>query len=161
MSEVRYATANDERTLAALDRATWSPLNSPVPLWNEDVSFFDSGEPEDVIVAVQGDEIVGYVKLRRSLGLNSNNHVLTVAGLAVSPNSQRQGVGTALVARAIDEAKKRGARRLTLHVLGTNHSAIRIYESCGFELEGVLRDEFMLDGSFVDDLLMAIDLSQA
>jgi len=31
----------------------------------------------------------------------------------------------------------------------------RLYESCGFVVEGVLRGEFHVDGRDVDDVLMA------
>ena len=34
-------------------------------------------------------------------------------------------------------------------------AARRLYESCGFTAEGVLREEFFLGGRYVDDVLMA------
>jgi hypothetical protein len=34
----------------------------------------------------------------------------------------------------------------------------RLYESCGFRVEGVLREEFRIEGRYVDDVLMALDL---
>lgn len=51
----------------------------------------------------------------------------------------------------------RGARRLTLRVLGHDHVARRLYERYGV-VEGVLRAELVLDGEDVDDVLMALDL---
>ena len=63
-----------------------------------------------------------------------------------------------LVAAAIEEARRRGARRLTLHVLATNHGARALYADCGFAVEGVRRGEFLLEGRYVDDVLMAVSL---
>jgi len=40
-------------------------------------------------------------------------------------------------------------------VLGPNSGARALYEACGFEVEGVLREEFFLDGRYVDDVQMA------
>ncbi len=40
-------------------------------------------------------------------------------------------------------------------MLATNTAAQRLYAACGFETEGVLREEFLLDGQYVDDWLMA------
>jgi RimJ/RimL family protein N-acetyltransferase len=40
-------------------------------------------------------------------------------------------------------------------VLGTNSTARRLYSRCGFVEEGVLRAEFLLDGRYVDEVLMA------
>ncbi len=31
----------------------------------------------------------------------------------------------------------------------------RLYEACGLVVEGILRAEFLLDGFYVDDILMA------
>ena len=85
--------------------------------------------------------------------------MLTVNGLAVDPSRRRVGVGRALIDAAAAEASARGARRLTLRVLGPNDAARRLYESAGFVVEGVQRGEFFLEGEYVDDVLMALDLS--
>jgi RimJ/RimL family protein N-acetyltransferase len=44
-------------------------------------------------------------------------------------------------------------------VLGPNTTARALYEGAGFVVEGVLREEFHLDGRYVDDVLMARDLT--
>jgi RimJ/RimL family protein N-acetyltransferase len=44
-------------------------------------------------------------------------------------------------------------------VLGPNSGARALYEACGFEVEGVLREEFFRDGRYVDDVQMARRLS--
>jgi ribosomal protein S18 acetylase RimI-like enzyme len=126
---------------------------APAPLWPEDVDFFEKDPPEDVLVAELDGEVVGYVKLRRPTALSAHRHVLQVGGLAVDPAVQRRGVGRVLVVAAIEEA-----RRLTLHVLATNHGARALYAHCGFAVEGVRRGEFLLEGEYVDDVLMAVAL---
>ena len=45
---------------------------------------------------------------------------------------------------------------LTVHA--GNAAAIAVYERCGFQTEGVLRDEFLLDGERVDALRMGVIL---
>jgi RimJ/RimL family protein N-acetyltransferase len=87
-------------------------------------------------------------------------HVLEIKGLAVSPDRQHQGLGRMLLTAAIDLARERGARRLVLRVLGWNSRARALYESCGFEVEGVMRELFLLDGRYVDDVIMALDLTR-
>jgi ribosomal protein S18 acetylase RimI-like enzyme len=155
----RYAEERDERSLAQLDRVTWSTTNSPVPLWSEDANFFATDPARDVTVAVINDVVVGYVKVRRNSALASNAHVAVIGGLAVDPAVQHQGLGTALVKKAIDEAIAREATFLKLHVLGTNVVAKRLYERCGFHVEGVLYHEFLLSGEFVDDVIMSRNLT--
>jgi putative acetyltransferase len=77
-------------------------------------------------------------------------------GMAVHERVQRQGVGTALLAAAIDLADNwLGLRRLELHVYPDNAAGIRLYEKFGFVVEGTARDFALRDGVFVDALMMA------
>lgn len=99
--------------------------------------------------------VAGYAKLGQSMAISSHEHVLELGGLAVDPRCQGRGVGRGLVEAAVEDARARGARKLSLRVLGLNTGARRLYESCGFSVEGVLRAEFLLEGRFVDDVLMA------
>ena len=52
------------------------------------------------------------------------------------------------------EAVRRGARKLSLRVMAPNATARRLYEACGFVVEGILVGEFILNGRPVDDVLM-------
>jgi ribosomal protein S18 acetylase RimI-like enzyme len=157
--EVRPAASSDEDALAALDRANWSWLSSPAPPPGPDWTFFDERTaPENVLVAVVDGAIAGYVKLGHATPVPASDHVLMVAGLAVGEEFRGRGVGRALLDGAVAEARARGARRLTLRVLAPNEPARRLYESAGFVVEGVQRELFFLEGAYVDDMLMTLDL---
>ena len=91
----------------------------------------------------------------------SHAHVLVINGLAVDPARQGHDVGRQLVAAAADEALSRGAHKVSLRVLAPNVRARRLYEACGFTVEGVLRREFLLSDEYVDDLFMACYLEQS
>ncbi len=155
MIDIRPAVLADGPRLVALDRATWSPENAVSPLPSADADFFARRGPEDVLVAEDDGRTVGYTKLGRPTPLECNRHVLHVQGLAVDPAARRRGVARQLLGAAAEEAGRRGATKLGLRVLGGNTSARALYASAGFEVEGVLRAEFRLDGRFVDDVLMA------
>jgi ribosomal protein S18 acetylase RimI-like enzyme len=157
---IRPARASDEAALRALDITTWWWVVSPAPPPAPDAPFFHHDlEPADVLVAEVDGAVAGYVALGRATPFESNRHVLYVRGLTVAPAHRRHGVGRALIEAAVAAARQRGARRLTLRVLGENAPARALYESCGFVVEGVLRGEFLLDGRYVDDVLMALDLT--
>jgi ribosomal protein S18 acetylase RimI-like enzyme len=160
--EVRPAVPADERELARIDRATWVWLTSPAPPPGAEWTFFnDRVGVADVLVAVLDGDVAGYVRLGRPTPVLAGRHVLAVHGISVDPARQRCGVGRALIDAAAREARARGARRLTLRVLAPNEAARRLYESAGFVVEGVQREEFFLDGRYVDDVLMALDLTAA
>jgi ribosomal protein S18 acetylase RimI-like enzyme len=148
---IRPATPSDEPTLRALDLATWSTLASPAPPPPPDRPF----ELDGVLVSELADGIAGFVKLGPALPIPASDHVLEIKGLSVAPQHRRKGVARALLHAALEQARAAGARRVTLRVLANNTGARRLYEQCGFEVEGVLRGYFRLDGRYVDDVLMA------
>jgi ribosomal protein S18 acetylase RimI-like enzyme len=159
---IRPARPADGRAVARIDRATWTSATSPAPPpsppdWRV---FRASLDLRDVLVAELDGRVAGYVRLGRSSPLEATRHVQHVHGLAVDPALQRRGVGSALLRAAVAEARSRGARRITLRVLGGNEAARRLYERAGFVVEGVLRGEYLLDGEYVDDVLMALDLTR-
>ena len=51
-------------------------------------------------------------------------------------------------------------RKLELHVFPWNEPARRLYESFGFEREGVRREHYSRDGEYVDAILMAYRIPQ-
>jgi RimJ/RimL family protein N-acetyltransferase len=115
---------------------------------------------ENVLVAVEGDAILGSLLLGPWAELESGRHVLEVKGLAVDPARQGEGVGAALLDVAVARAREQGMRRLVLRVLSGNAGARHLYESRGFELEGTRREAFLLEGAYVDDLMMGLDLTR-
>jgi ribosomal protein S18 acetylase RimI-like enzyme len=152
---IRPATPADEPALRALDLATWSTIATPTPPPPPDREF----ELDGVLVSELADGIAGYVKLGPALALQSARHVLEIKALAVSPDHRRRGLGTALMHAAIAEARAAGARRLNLRVLAHNADARALYARCGFEVDGVLRGMFLLDGSYIDDVRMTLELT--
>ena len=152
---IREARAADERALRELDLSTWSTIASPAPPPPANQPF----ELDGVLVAELADGIAGYVKVGQALPIEASRHVLEIKGLSVSPAHRRRGVARALMRAAIREARTAGARRLTLRVLAHNAAARDLYAACGFEVEGVLREYFRLDGRYVDDVLMALPLT--
>jgi ribosomal protein S18 acetylase RimI-like enzyme len=158
---VRAAHADDAPGLAEVRAASWSAASGfPSVNQRRDSPFFTSDDPPagHLVCEIDG-AVVGYIKLRPSTPLPENAHVVGVFGLAVTPSAQGLGAGSALLTAAEQRARANGARKLSLRVLGTNEAAIRLYERLGFQREGVLREEFLVNGAYVDDVLMTKHLS--
>lgn len=67
-----------------------------------------------------------------------------------------QGCGRDAVGVVLRHAfRELGLRKVTLSVLAPHVRAIRCYERCGFILEGTLRGQHLIDGTYVDELRMA------
>jgi ribosomal protein S18 acetylase RimI-like enzyme len=157
---IRAAHAEDEAVLAKIDERTWTPDVSPAPAPPAGTPFFGDGtRPEDVLVAEHDGVVAGYVRLGEGFDIPAHRHVVVIDGLAVDPDRRRLGIAGRLVEAAVAEARQRGARKVTLRVLGPNTGARRVYERGGFVVEGVLRGEFRIDSADVDDVLMARSLA--
>ncbi|HCA85536.1 MAG TPA: GNAT family N-acetyltransferase [Streptomyces sp.] len=153
---VRRAVHADDSALGELDRRTWSTLHAvqPEPP-RPGAPFFDATHaPEDFLVAEARGRIAGFIRLVPPTPLPTNAHVRQIQGLAVDTWARGCGLARTLLTAACEEARRQGARRLTLRVLGHNTPARRLYESAGFVVEGVLPGEFLLRGIYVDDVLM-------
>jgi len=85
-------------------------------------------ERGDVWVAERNGEIVGFAALDGS----------ELDGLFVEPRHWRSGVGSALVAAAVHEARRRG---VSLSVSAAP-AARSFYEACGFSVEGAVETRF-------------------
>ncbi|SDR80486.1 Ribosomal protein S18 acetylase RimI [Actinopolymorpha singaporensis] len=154
---VRPARAEDDAALLAVDGASWSSTSGFPSLQGETrTSFFDDHNTPDLhLVAESDSSVAGYVRITTMVPFPEGAHVLGIYGFAVVPAARGQGVGSALLVAAQEYARRRGARKLSLRVFGTNTTARRLYERHGFVVEGVLRAAFLIDGEYVDDVWMS------
>lgn len=58
--------------------------------------------------------------------------IINIHDLAVCPDHQREGIGSALIAAVVQEAERRGCCKVTLEVLSGNTQAQRLYQRHGF-----------------------------
>jgi GNAT superfamily N-acetyltransferase len=86
----------------------------------------------DTVVLIAGATPVGIAVLRFREALWSEGCECHLAELYVVPAQRGRGVGRALMARAIDEARRRGAQRMDIGVDEPDHAARRLYEGLGF-----------------------------
>lgn len=153
---IRMARPDDDAVLGRLDRDTWSTLHAVMPKPEPPYAAFFDGRfgPPQHLVAEIGDGVVGFLRLASPTPLASMAHVRQIQGLVVAERARGEGVGRRLLREACEEARRQGARRITLRVLGHNAPARALYESEGFTVEGVLPGEIFLAGEYVDDFLM-------
>lgn len=149
----------DQAALAGLDAIAWSAdsgFPSVIAPGARKGSFFDAGNPPEAhLVAELDGGVIGYIRLRPPTSLPENAHVVQVQGIAVHPAARGHGAAGVLLDAAERQLRERGVRKLSLRVLSTNAPAIRLYERHGFSREGVLAEEFCINGRYVDDVLMA------
>jgi ribosomal protein S18 acetylase RimI-like enzyme len=104
-------------------------------------------------VALRGEQLVGWCDVLPLMG-QMRAHV-GVLGMAVAADARGQGIGRQLITAALTQAARRGLTRIELTVHSHNMTAQALYTSVGFELEGVQRRGWCLDGAFFDTHFMA------
>ncbi|MCW2926753.1 MAG: family acetyltransferase YhhY [Thermoleophilia bacterium] len=94
-----------------------------------------------------------------NLGLHRNTrprriHTATI-GMSVRDGWQGRGVGSALMAAALDVADNWWqVTRVHLDVFADNEPAVALYRKFGFEVEGTLRQDAFRDGELIDTFVM-------
>jgi RimJ/RimL family protein N-acetyltransferase len=83
------------------------------------------------LVAVHGEEIVGSIHVDAAGG-----HGFGEIGMAVARAWRGRGVGSLLMAAAIDWARAQGLHKLCLSVFAHNDAGIALYRKFGFVEEG-------------------------
>jgi len=106
-----------------------------------------------LVNAWHGDRPVGECLLVAGQ-LSRIRHAATV-GIGVLAAYHGIGIGKALMADIMAQARTAGIGRLELTVMVTNDPAIGFYKGLGFAVEGRKRASVMIDGEPVDELLMA------
>lgn len=104
-----------------------------------------------------GHILVGEIHAVR-LGPRQFDHVLADLTVAVRPEAQGTGIGSALFAAVFEQAVAAvpAVTRIELVARSGNVGALRLYERLGFVREGRLVDRVRLpDGTIEDDVFMA------
>lgn len=155
---IRRARASDVPDLMRMfsDRGAYAgTLQLPYPSeshWTERLTRAPDGTYD--LAAVAHDVVVGMVSLHCNPHRPRRSHAASI-GIAVADAWQGRGVGTALMAAAIDMADNwLGLVRLELEVFADNEVAMRLYRRFGFEVEGCMKAHGLRDGAFVDTIVM-------
>lgn len=154
---VRRAVEADDAALLAIELTAWDGTSGFPSLTSGELSefFSERSGPDAHLVAEADGEVLGYLRLQDKYPFPEGSGVLAINGLAVALNARGRGVGSILLEAATAEARRRGARKITLHVHAINAQARRLYERHGYTLEGTHNREFQIDGEYVDALDLA------
>ena len=107
------------------------------------------------LVAVVDERVVGMLGVETFPNRPRRKHVGRI-GITVHDEWQGKGVGTALMAAAIDLADNwLNLTRLELEVYADNAAAIHLYERFDFTYEGTLRQHAFRNGKYIDSNMMA------
>jgi len=110
--------------------------------------------------AFDGERLVGKLTID-ALPYPSLAHTWWVHAVYVHPDARGSGASGKLIRAAIAHAQRRGASRIALWVNGVNAHARGLYERMGFSQTGHIPGGIKVDGAYVDDVLMTLELPSA
>lgn len=151
---IRSLQDNDYPQMMTIDQLVFNSATTPAPMRQVTLEEYAGHYTSDnVFVAELEGRVAGYIGFHNSTGLASNSHVMEIY-IAVHPDYQKMGVGRELMQHIIRYGKQNGYKKISLRVLSSNQKAIAFYKTIGFLEQGRLVREFILDGNYVDDVLM-------
>jgi RimJ/RimL family protein N-acetyltransferase len=114
----------------------------------------DSNQKNHLFLVAESDgKLVGFSRCEGS-NLRRTSHKVEF-GVCVLKDYWGNGIGKRLLIDSVRWAEEANIKKITLQVLETNESAIRLYKRHGFEIEGILRgDKLLSDGRYYNTIVM-------
>jgi L-amino acid N-acyltransferase YncA len=106
-----------------------------------------------VLVATAAGEVVGWASLNRFNPRPAYDHVAD-ASVYVERGWRGRGVGRCLLERLVETARELGYHKMVLAAFPTNLAGMALYERLGFSRVGIYREHGLLDGRWVDVMVM-------
>jgi len=103
-----------------------------------------------VLVAVEGDAIVGHVQLVE----RGTPGEVELRSLAVAEHRQGRGIGRALVERAAAECRAQDVTTLVVGTAAADAGNLRFYQRLGFRMRSVERDAFTASEGYPDGIVI-------
>lgn len=157
--EFRDATGDDAATVARIynqgieDRSATLETQPRTP--EERAEWLAArGLRHPVIVAVDADgTVAGWGSLNAFSPREAYDHVADFS-VYVARERRGRGVGDALLGALEARARALGYHKMVLAALPANATGMRLYERRGFRTVGVYREQGLLDGRWVDVIVM-------
>ena len=144
--KLRPMSVSDLDTIMAIER-----VNFPFP-WTEG-NFKDSMNSGYLcLVMEQAKQVMGYAVLMMVL---DEAHLLNIS---VAQSHQGQGWGRYLLVQMMEMGREKGGLNMFLEVRPSNHSALGLYESMGFNEMGVRPGYYPAHNGREDAVLMGMAL---
>jgi L-amino acid N-acyltransferase YncA len=115
--------------------------------------FHRHGPRHPVVVAEAIGDIIGWASLNQ---FSPRAAYRFVADLSVYIDRQwrGQGIGGLLLQEVVTRAPSMGYHKIVLSAFPFNQAGMRLYEKFGFRTVGVYREQGLVDGRWVDTIIM-------
>ena len=95
--------------------------------------IMESSSTGFIAVIKENEKIIGMVNILYVVSTFLGEKAAILEDMIIDREYRGKGYGTTLIKYAVEEAEKRGAKRVTLLTDDTNESAMKFYEKNGFK----------------------------
>jgi ribosomal-protein-alanine N-acetyltransferase len=149
MVKLRNSSLSDLERVREIDRISFPDR---VPYSKKFLKGLFQNYPQGIVVVEKNKKIIGY-----TIGRPKNSRA-EIVSLAVEPDWQKRGIGTALTKFLIERFQKEEVKEAFLYVRTKNKQAISFYQELGFKVAKTL-ENFYRNGD--NAYLMTKELKRA
>ncbi|UCH42415.1 MAG: GNAT family N-acetyltransferase, partial [Dehalococcoidales bacterium] len=137
--QYRHLKQGEEELLTAVQNSSFTGTWGFSPNTLADIVFrlnIGSRSPEDVVLAYDGDNAIGYCWTETASDLTSNTarDMGRISMIGIVPAYQGRGFGKWVLMGGLAQLKKRGLPAIELTVDSQNKAACSLYKSAGFKV---------------------------
>ena len=157
--QVRTATAEDAEAICRIynrgieDRV--ATLETELRTPDERRQWLASRSPRHPVIVAEdaAGQVIGWGSLNV---FNTREAYRFVADFSVyvARAARGRGVGRVVLARLIELGREHGFHKLVLSAFPTNAGGMALYEKLGFRTVGTYKEQGLLDGRWVDTIIM-------
>ena len=155
---IRTAAAADADAICAIhnqgiaDRG--ATLDTTLRDANQSHAWLIERTPRHPVLVADGDgRVVGWASLNAFNPRAAYDHVADFS-VYVERGWRGKGVGRQLVESLIERARAIGFHKMVLSALASNAAGVALYRRAGFTQVGIFHEQGMLDGRWVDVVIM-------
>ncbi len=155
---IRDATRDDAPGIAAIynqgiaDRV--ATLETEERTADERLAWLDARGPRQPVIVAEADgRVVGFGSLNNFNPRAAYDHVADFS-LYVERSWRNRGVGGRLLQALIERATQLRYHKMVLSAFPFNLAGLALYQKAGFRVVGTYREQGLLDGRWVDTIVM-------
>ena len=116
------------------------------------LAMSNASENSIVLIALDNEKIIARAELQGYYAARIRHRA--ILSISVKKEYWNQGIGTEMINRIVEQAKKMNIRSIELEAISDNARGIHLYHKMGFADIGIYKDYFYVNGIYKDAVVM-------
>ena len=149
-----YNYVGGETNYLSFDKDEY-PLNVEAQI--QSIRALENNQTNIMLLALDGEEIVGIATINSTYKMKSRH--TGEFGIVIAKRYQGKGIGTELMKQLIEWARGNGiTKKISLITRADNVIAVALYMKMGFKVEGCIKNQALINGTYYDAYMMGLFL---